>query len=171
MLAYYENYFGVHIRRYPIGDTYRFFRAAAYQDPDGCRFLVQSCLPSFGFVDIENKLAEECGLGSNYLSVVGIRAADNLMRLRMVRQMGPIGLKRRHYYYAVWDWKTADVKRAIDEAGLKLSKSYLYFGSTGDGIDWQFVNFLRNHLPDDYKKLVSYFPLVEMELFRFESVK
>jgi 3'-phosphoadenosine 5'-phosphosulfate sulfotransferase (PAPS reductase)/FAD synthetase len=93
------------------------------------------------------------------------------MRLRLIRQLGPIGFKKRRYYYAIWDWKTADVKAYLEQHQIKLSKSYLYFGSTGDGIEYTFLHYLKDNLPDDYRKVLDVFPMADIELFRYESVQ
>lgn len=171
MLDYYEQKLHTHIIRLPHPRTYELLRTGAWQPLENWRTLYYSQLPSFEFADIEQKLSQQFGLGDNYLCGVGIKAADNLMRLRLIRQMGPIGLKRRRYYYAVWDWKTADVKDYILQHGLKLSRQYLYFGSTGDGIESYWLKYLRDNLPDDYRRVVEMFPLVDVELFRYEQVR
>lgn len=171
MLDYYERYFRTHIIRLPHPRTYELFYNGAWLPYDKWSIIAHACLPRFEFADIENMLAEQNGLPVNYLSVVGIKAADNLMRLRLIRQMGVIGYKKRHYYYAIWDWKTADVKSAIETAGLKLSKSYLYWGSTGDGVEYRFLAYLRDNLPEDYQRVLDVFPMADIELFRYEGVR
>lgn len=170
MLEYYEGYFDTHIIRLPHPRTYELLRVGAWQTPVTCGMLGRAGLTRFEFADIENYLAAQFGLGDNYLSAVGIKAADNLMRLRLIRQMGPIGLKKRRYYYAIWDWKTADIRECLRVHGLKLSASYRHFGSTGDGIDYVFLRYLKDNLPDDYQKVLDLFPLAEIELFRYEKV-
>lgn len=170
-LAYYEKFFQTHIIRLPHPNTYSLLRSGAYQPLDTWRILYYSDLPSFDFSDIEKRLAAQFGLGDNYLSAVGIRATDNIMRWRLIHQMGPIGLKKRRYYFAIWDWKTQTVMDYIYRFGAKLSKSYLYFGSTGDGIDYRFLRFLKDNLPDDYNRVLELFPMADIELFRYEGVK
>lgn len=171
MLDYYESKLGTHIIRLPHPRTYELLRTGAWQPLENWRVLHYAQLPSFEFADIESKLADQFGLGDNYLCAVGIKAADNLMRLRLIRQMGPIGLKRRRYYYAVWDWKTADVKEYIQRHGLKLSRQYLYFGSTGNGVEYRWLRYLKDNLPEDYNRVLDVFPLVDVELFRYEQVR
>lgn len=172
MLGYYERFFGTHIIRLPHPRTYELLRVAAYLHPSAWNVVGHMHLNRFEFADIESTLAKQFGLDPlTYLCAIGMRSADNLMRQRMIKQFGTIGMKRRHYYYAVWDWKTAEVKNFIESCNCKLSKSYLYFGSTGDGIDYRFLRFLKDNLPEDYKRVLDVFPLAEAELFRYEVVK
>lgn len=170
MLEYYERELGAHIIRLPHPYLREHLHAGSWQPLENWRVLYWSGLPRYEYADIEDTLAKQFGLGDNYLCVVGFKAADNLMRLRLIRQMGPIGLKRRRYYYAIWDMKTADVKRCIQEHGLKLSRSYLYFGITGDILEYWKIAYLRDHLPEDYQRLLDLFPLADLELFRYEKV-
>ncbi len=170
MLEYYEREFHCHIIRLPHPRTYELLRRGAWQPLENWRMLYYAQLPYFDYADIEQRLARQFGLGENYLAVVGIKAADNLMRLRLIRQMGPIGNKHRHYYFAIWDWKTVDVQEYIRKAGLKLSREYRYWGSTGDGIEYNWLAYLRDNLPEDYQKVLDVFPLADLELFRFEHV-
>lgn len=171
MMAYYETQFNTHIIRLPHPRTYELFHARAYLPAHVCAMIGRCGFGRFTFADIEGYLAGQFGLGDDYLCAVGIKAADNLMRLRMIRQMGPIGLKRRHYYFSIWDWKPADVREAIRSKGLLLSRSYLYFGSTGDGIDYKFLVFLRDNLPEDYRRVLDVFPMADIEIYRHEGVK
>lgn len=170
MLEYYERVLGTHIVRLPHPRTYELLHVGAWQPLDTWRTLYWSGLPRFEFADIERRLAEQFGLGDHYLCAVGFKSADNLNRMRLIRQMGPIGQKRRRYYFAVWDWKTADIKAYIQKHGLKLSRSYLYFGSTGDGVEYSWLAYLRDHLPEDLQKVRDIFPLIDLELFRYEQV-
>jgi len=171
MLDYYERFFGTHIIRLPHPRTYVLLNSAAWLPLDKWAIIYRAQLPLFEYADIEDLLARQFGLPDMYLSAVGIRAADSPMRSVFIRQMGPIGFKRRKYYYAIWDWKINDVREIIAKSGVKLSKSYLYFGSTGDGIDYNFIKFLRDNLPDDYRRVLDLFPMADIELFRYEAVK
>lgn len=171
MIDYYERYFGCSILRLPAPETYRLLSAGAWQPPRASALLDHMDLVHYGWSDIEDMLAERFDLPATYLSAVGMKAADNLMRLRLIRQMGPIGTRRRHYYYAIWDWKTANVKASLAAHDAKLPRCYLYWGSTGDGIEYRWLRYLKDNLPDDYQRVLDVFPLAEAELFRYEQVK
>jgi len=169
MLAYYERFFNTPIIRLPHHVTYNLLRCGTWQTLDGAASIYRANLPRYDFKDVENHLAGEFGLPDSYLCSVGMKAADNAQRFHTIRQRGTIG-RVRHYYYTIWDWNTAQVKEYLAGNGVKLSKSYLYFGSTGDGIDYRFLRFLKDKLPQDYQRVLDVFPLAELELFRYEVV-
>lgn len=171
MIAYYEQFFGQKIYRIPHPYFYSMLESGAFQVPDTRRILANMRLVRFDWMDVENSIAQQHSLASDYFSAVGIRSADNLMRRRLVEQMGPIGFKKRHYYWAIWDWRISDVREIIRKSGVKLSKRYSIWGSTGDSVDYNAIRFLKNLYPEDYRRVLEFFPLVDIEIFRYEQVK
>ena len=45
------------------------------------------------------------------------------------------------------------------------------FGRSFDGIGYQYAKPLKERFPDDYRTLLKWFPLVELDLFRFEKME
>jgi hypothetical protein len=167
---YYQEFFQTKIYRIPHPILYNYLRRGDFQPPDVWAKLKAMHLPNYDYFVIENLIALENGLGENYLSAVGMRAADNLNRLRMIRPQGPGGLKRRRWYYPIWDWKLADVRAILRKHNCKLSRSYAYFDNTGNGVDYLTLSVLRDHLPADYRRVLELYPLAEMEVLRFEKI-
>ena len=64
------------------------------------------------------------------------------------------------------DWLKAEVMGIIDRYGVKLPIDYEIFGRSFDGIDYRFVEPMRRHLPDDYERLLEWFPLLVGEFIR-----
>ena len=54
----------------------------------------------------------------------------------------------------------------IEGAGVDLPVDYEWFGRSFDGIDYRFTKPLSEHAPDDFKRLLEWFPLAELEIFR-----
>jgi len=171
MLTYYQDFFGVRIYNLPHPLLYTLLRRGAFQMPDTWRLLSAMQLPEYDWADIEALIASENNLGDEYFSAVGIRAADNMMRNRLVHQMGPLGFKNRRYWWAIWDWKIADVMGTIRKYSVKLPRAYSIWGSTGDSVDYNAIRFLKDAYPDDYQRFLNLFPLADIELFRYEAVK
>ena len=71
-------------------------------------------------------------------------------------------------FYPVYDWKKADLLREIDNAGVKLPVDYRMFGRTFDGLDYRFLAPIKEHYPEDYQKILSWFPLADLEIRRRE---
>lgn len=167
---YYQDFFGVKIYRLPHPILYAKLRAGKFQTPHSWARLKAMHLPDFDYAFIEYAIAREHGLGENYLTAVGMRSADNLMRYRLLRQMGAVGVKRRHFYYPIWDWTLEDVRAILAKYNCKLSRSYAHFDNTGNGVDYLTLRVLREELPADYARVLEIFPLAEAEIFRIEQV-
>jgi hypothetical protein len=171
MLFYYEKFFKTKIYRLPHPFFYQMLINGEYMAPDAAVRVGAMDLWHFDWNDVENILAEDNHLPANYFSAIGYRAADSLGRRSFIELKGTLGLKKRHYYFAIWDWNLAQTLGIIERYNCKLSRSYQIYGSTGDGFFYSDIILLRDKSPQDYKKVLEWFPLLEAELFRYEQVK
>lgn len=168
-LAYYEEWFGCHIMRLPHPLFYRFLRNAFYQPPDLVALLDAFDLPGFDFADVDDLLAAEIGQ-PKVLTALGFRAMDNIDRRNLLLQKGPLGTGKRRWYWPIWDWNIERVATCIRAHKIKLSAEYKYFGRTLAAFDYQCLAPLRLHFPADWRRVVKWFPLIELEMFRYEVV-
>ncbi len=168
-LDYYESYFGCHIRRLPHPALYQMLNSTAWQPPETLAVLAALRLQEYDFADIENLLAADLGLDQPLIAV-GIRAKDYLERLRLVNQMGVIGFGRRRFLYAIWDWSIQQVGQAILDAGIKLPVDYQMFGRTVTALNYRRLVEVKRRYPEDYQKILDWFPLIEAEVFRYERL-
>lgn len=172
MIQYYEDYFQTHIYRFLHPASYGLLYALAWQPPDTVAPILRMRIPrNVDFAYIERQIIETLGLREDTFTAVGIRARDNLMRNRLVHQMGPLGLRRRRYWWAVWDFSLDDVLGIIRRHGVKLSRAYSIWGATGDIWDYRILKTLQEKEPADFARIVEMFPLIQAELFRYEQVR
>lgn len=167
-LAYYERLFDRHIIRLPHPLFYKMFRSGAFQPPERMGKIMALDLPEFDYSDIDRLLAHDYNLPADFFCVVGMRAADNLQRLRLIQQMGALGFRKRHYYYPIWDWKIEQVAEIILAGDVALPADYWYWGRTLAAFDYQYLKPLAEVYPQDYERLLFWFPLLETEFFRYE---
>jgi len=168
-IAYYENYFGQHITRLPHPLFYQMLNDLVYQPPERCAQILAWRLPEYRFADIDAVVAYDLNLPS-YYSAMGMRMADNLDRRMMMYQNGVLGSKTRKFYYAIWDWTVDQVGEIINKHNCKLPKAYQYSGRTLAAIDYYYIKPFRDHYPDDYEKVLFWFPLLEAEFYRYERL-
>lgn len=168
-MDYYEQFFDQEIVRMPHPLFYKMLREYAYQTPERVAPLASLQLTDFDFADVDDVLANEYDLGLPF-TAIGMRMKDNIDRRNMIQQKGTLGTGRRRYYYAIWDWDVTQVSQLILNAGIKLSKEYKYWGRTLAAFDYQYLKPLATHFPDDFKRIQEWFPLIDLELFRYEKV-
>lgn len=168
-LAYYEEFFGTHIIRLPHPYFYRYLDDCMYQLPHQVATINAMQLADFDFIDCDHVAAECAGL-VDPLVVIGIRIDDGIDRRRMVQQKGAIGLVRRRFFYPLWDWSLDQTADIIRRHGVRLSREYRIMGRTIAAWDYQYLKPLQQHFPADYERLKQWFPLIDLELFRYEGV-
>lgn len=171
MLAYYERFFGQKIHRMPHPILYEALNGLDYQPPDRVAKILAARLPDFNFADVDYMVAKQfIPEGNDYYCAVGMRAADNLDRRYMMMQNGVLGDKSRKFYYAIWDWKIDQVWEIIRREKCKLPAAYRYSGRTIVALDYQFLKPIKINYPEDYLKLLEWFPLLEAEFYRWEHL-
>lgn len=168
---YYQDFFGQKIYFLPHPLFYDDLRNYAFQLPDIAGRIEKMGLPEFNFAVIENAIAAENGL-ANYLSVIGYRRYDNAGRRSFMERNGVIGQKERKYYFAIYDWKTEQVIRFIRRYNVKVPYHYHVWGNTGTGRPFEYLGLLEmeKYIPEDLERVKVFFPLIEIEKFRYEVV-
>ena len=66
----------------------------------------------------------------------------------------------------VYDWRKARLVDELTSAGVTLPDDYLLFGRTFDGIDYRFLEPMKRFAPDDYQRVLDWFPLADLGLLR-----
>lgn len=163
-LAYYENFFGTHILRVLHPSTYRHldsYTAQPHQRKATIDFLR---LPLFDYVDIERGVKRTAGLPESAWTAVGTRYADSpLRRARMPKDGISLG-SRKFFPIAAYDKN--DLIATLAKAQVKLPIDYQLFGRSFDGIDYRFLAPIKTHFPDDYRRILDWYPCADMDLFR-----
>lgn len=166
-LAYYEKFFGAKIIRLPHPSLHRWLNNFIFQAPQNCLCIEQAKLPNFDYVHIQKAIAKSRNLQKDILVADGVRAADSPMRRVAISIHGSISYNQLKYH-PIWDWKKKDLIDCFNKHNVKLPIDYKIFGRSFDGLDLRFLMPLKRHLPNDYKKILEWFPLAELEVFRYE---
>ena len=72
-------------------------------------------------------------------------------------------------YMPTWDWSKDKLLDTIERSGISLPVDYLWFGRSFDGLDYRFLGPLKRHAPRDYAKVLEWFPLADIEVWRHEK--
>ncbi len=168
-LAYYEQKIGCHILRYPAPGFYRALKAMTYQPPSNVKHVLSFDLPDVTHDLLQQAACNDAGMDyETAYNAVGVRSADSIQRRTLVKRNGSANHKRRQFY-PIFDWTKQDVIDCIVKAGWKLPVDYRYFSSSFDGIYVKFLLPIKKHFPRDYKRILEFFPLAELEVARFEA--
>lgn len=166
-VAFYEDYFGTRIPQLPHPSLYRWLNNFVFQAPEHLAIIEAAQLPEPDYVDISRLLCEDVyGLDpAGTYTADGIRAADSPNRRTAIKGHGPV---RDHVMKVspVWDWRIKHVRAALAEHRCPLPVDYELFNRTFDGLDLRFLKPIKDRFPGDYERILEWFPLADLELFR-----
>jgi hypothetical protein len=169
-LDYYERHLfgGKRIRRYPHPGFIRMLNNLVFQPPEHCGIIEAAEFPDLNYEDLNEWIAADLGWNLEQAFVAtGVRAADSPMRRTHFVKHGAINYTTRTFY-PVYDWNKERLIHAIESAQIKLPIDYKWFGRSFDGLDLRFIFQIRRHAPDDYARMLEWFPLAELEIKRYE---
>lgn len=166
-LAYFREWFGQPIANIPHPSLYRWLNGATFQVPERLAVIDAARLPEPDFAAVLGMLRTDLGLPAETWVADGVRACDSPVRRLSIAQHGPMKQGSRKVS-VVWDWTVAEVRACITAASIDLPAEYGWFGRSFDGLDYRFLAPLRDHAPDDFRRVLDWFPLAELELFRRE---
>lgn len=167
-LDYCERKTGKRIYRFPSPLVYDRLNEMHYQPPERVGTIDSAMLPKINFDTISRVAEEAAWLPANMWTATGVRAADSIARASAIKAHGVWNDKRR-MFYPVWDWKKADVLEALKRNDIKLSREYLAFGRNMDGLFLLYALGMKRHFPRDYRRILEFFPFVDLEIFRYEK--
>jgi hypothetical protein len=167
-LRYYEReMFDEPIIRMPHPSFYMQLHHCIFQPPDRVPLLHAAKLGQYDHDYMRSLVIEEAKLPLNTMIATGLRAYDNTMRRMALVTYGPINRKSATFW-PVWDMRKQDVIDTIKAAKLHLPVDYDLFGRTFDGICAEDLIPIKKHFPRDYQRILEWFPLADIELFRLE---
>jgi hypothetical protein len=166
-LRYYESVFGCHIYRLPHPSLYRMLNRMLFQAPENCAIIENAGLRAFSYHDAQQALRDDLDLPAECYVASGVRAADSPIRRLSIQQHGAINRKTQQFF-PVWDWRKDQLISELRCAKICLPADYRVFGRSFDGVDYRFLAPMKHYFPDDYARVLRWFPLAEVELKRRE---
>lgn len=169
-LAYAEKKMGKKIVNLPAPMMYDLLCAknAAYQPPQRILPLRMVDLQPITFEDIQDAVIEKYNLSKDTYTALGVRACDSARRALFFKTHGPISQKKKKFY-PVYDWNKNKLMYELRKNDVKLPIDYKMFGISFDGLYYRFLKVIKDKYPEDYKKILDYFPLLDMEIYRYEK--
>ena len=131
-----------------------------------------AAIRQIGFRKINNErfseaILDKFGMPDGFIGV-GCRACDSARRRLSFIRTGPISHKRRNFF-PVWDWTVEKVRVELFKSKVRIPKDYWMFGRSFDGLDYRFLEPLSRHYPEDYARILEWFPFAELEILRRNS--
>ena len=167
-LTYYEQVFKTSIIRAPHPSVYRMLNNLVFQAPENCRLIESMQLQEPSYDTLAAMVRRENKLPPAAMVATGVRCSDSIMRRTSLKKWGSLNPKRKTFW-PVFDWTADRLETELRQANMKLPVDYHMFGRSFDGIDFRFLNPIKERFPEDYARILQFFPLADLELFRRES--
>lgn len=163
-LDYYRRALGIEIVDIPHPSLARMLDAAVFQPFHRLQDLEHGPT-ELTYPEIYAVMRRHFDLPPSAMTASGVRACDSIIR-RISFQKGGHVRPKSETFYPVWNYNKAATMDVIARSGVRLAVDYELFGRSFDGIDYRFLAPLAKHRPADYRRILEWFPLAEMELFR-----
>lgn len=160
-----EQQLGRRIHRYPHPSLYRWLNGLVFQAPERIATIEAARLPEPTYQQLVDLIRRDLNMPADTWVADGVRSADSIVRRMSIIRHGPMKAKGRKVS-VIWDWRKAEVMARIADAGIALPPDYEWFGRSFDGIDYRFLEPLSRHSPADYRRILDWFPLADLELVR-----
>lgn len=164
-LQYAEKKLGLRIGRFPHPSFYRQLNNFVFASPERVFEITEAALPTPSHEDIWNAIRDDFQLEQSTWVADGVRAADSPYRRASLSKHGVMKLSTRKVS-PIHDWVKAEWSAILERHAWKLPVDYEMFGRSFDGIDRRFLEPVKNRFPDDYARILEWFPLAELELLR-----
>lgn len=156
-LRHYEKRYGITIHRIPHFMLSDFLRYGTFRVMDF----------SVPIVSVKNCYDYMRARTDAWWVACGERIADSVVRRAMIKQSSSIDEKRGRFY-PVAEWKKQDVVAYIKQHRLYVGPESSRLGFSFRGLMPQDLLQIKEHYPQDYEKIVSWFPLVEASIKQHE---
>ncbi|MCP3800336.1 hypothetical protein NLX83_13815 [Allokutzneria sp. A3M-2-11 16] len=163
-LAAFEEFFDTEIHRYPHPAMLRWLAHFTFQSPEHLAVIEAAGMPEPTYEEVAELIRAHLGIPGAW-NCDGVRAADSPNRRMAMTTAGPRRDEVRKISI-VWDWRVRHVREALAHHGCPLPIDYELFGRSFDGLDRRFLEPLKQHCPDDYELILSWFPMAEVEMIR-----
>lgn len=169
-LTYYENKFKTKIVRLPHPNFYRWIHSDVFQTHTTSKIIDAIGVPDVTSEEIRKFMLSHTKLPIKTFSAYGTSAFDSVARYIFFKKLGPISYKGQKLY-PLFDFKKSDVTRLLEKSKIKLPSDYRYFKRSFEGPRIEFLPAIKKHFPNDYKKILQWYPLCELEIARYEAFK
>lgn len=164
-----EDWLQQKIHQYPHPSFYRQLNSLIFQPPERCQVIEAAALPEIDYTTLWQIVREDLNLALDTWVADGVRAADSPLRRLSFMRHGAMKTNNRKVS-PIYDWRKQALTECLDRHGAVLPKEYDWFGRSYDGIDYRFLAPLKEHAPEDYKRVLDWFPLADLEIFRHDKI-
>jgi phosphoadenosine phosphosulfate reductase len=157
-LDYLQQRYDIEIHKVPHFNLAQAYRAGSYMPRnEQARRWTKTKLK-----DIEGYVKNQTGI--EWIAY-GWRKTDCFERRAILSRNGGMD-EKNHHIYPIAEWRVGEIRNYLDFIGIPLPQT------VGKSFDicpnYDSMNFLKQHYPDDYERFIEKFPFLEVTIKREE---
>lgn len=157
-LQWYEKKYQIEIMRIPHMDVCEFFHYGSFR-PGDPTFPIVSITDIYKYVRLQTDV---------WWIAAGERIDDSIVRRAMMKKSGSIDVQRGRLY-PVSAWKKREIMDYIKFHNLYLSTDSRKLGFSFCSLWGKELSMVKQHFPDDYRKIINIYPFAEAGVLRYEQ--
>ena len=157
MLEWYENKYNCEIIRLPHFEVSSFLRYGSFRDMDTTVSVVKTN-------DLYAYLRDKTGI--EWIAA-GERIKDSIVRRGMIKGTDSIDIKRKRFFPVAY-WSKKEILQYIKAKKLFIPRDSRVLGFSWHSLEGRELAPIREHFPDDFKKIEEFYPFAGAAAERFE---
>lgn len=157
-IAWYEKHYQTEITRIPHMDVSEFFHYGSFRNPD-FSFPIVSINDIYRYMRVKT---------DTWWIAAGERIDDSIVRRAMIKNSSAIDVKRGRFYPIAY-WKKKEVLEYIKYHHLYLGEDSKKLGFSFKSLWAKELFMLKQHFPDDYRKILRLYPFAGAGVKRLEE--
>lgn len=165
-VEYYEDFFNTHIYQIPHPNFIKMLNTGTLQSPSNYNIIQDFDYPDYDYEDVISCIRDDyCAGDKSIYNAVGCRMGDSPWRNIVIKKYQGF-FENSRKFYPVYDWNNERLKKEFIAAGVKLPIDYQLFGRSYDGIMALYTSKIKEHFPEDFEKIKTFFPLIEADIYK-----
>ena len=169
-LKYYEEIFETKIEIMLSPSFFRMINKYILQVPDRLPIIDAHDVKNYDYQKIQDIVKQKFNLPKETFTGIGVTQYDSFRRQSAIRKNGGLNLNKKEFF-PIFDMKKSEIYAYIDENKILYPQDYNLYGKSFDGFDYRFLKPLKENYPEDYEKIKFWFPLIDLEIMRYELHK
>lgn len=170
-IEYFEDRYGVKVIRVPSHIFLSDLANWLYQEPVRAEAIQELQKTMYAFRAMKKDQIQDgvrmwSRLPESTMCGVGVKQGDSPMRRTQMRKY--LGISPRGKWYPIWDFEHRDVEDIIRRHGVKVPYDYELFGISYENIDYRFSKVISEQCPNNWEKILEWFPLADTIISRHE---
>lgn len=157
-IEWYEKKYQTEIERIPHMDVSEFFHYGSFRQAD-------YSFPIVSINDIYHYMRTEYNI---WWISAGERIDDSIIRRAMIKNSSSIDVKRGRFYPVAY-WNKKEILKYIKYHNLYLGQDSKKLGFSFKSLEGKELAMLKQHFPDDYKKVLKLYPFAAAGVKRYEE--